>query len=84
MPDIQLNIPSASDARKSIESGQYEKALKQAAYVQDAITKEISEGRRCVSLSEELEMAVTAKLTALGYKYESNYFRNEACITVSW
>ena len=84
MSEIQLNIPHASEARKTIEDGLYEKAQKQAAQVQALINKAISEGRRSVSLSDILEEAVIKKLEALGYKYESNYFRNENCTSVSW
>lgn len=84
MPEIQLNIPPASVARKTIEDGLYDKAQNQAAKVQSLITKAISEGRRAISLDDYLELAVVAKLQSLGYKYESNSFRNEACITISW
>lgn len=84
MPEIQLNIPHASEARKTIENGLYEKAQKQAAQVQSLITKAISEGRRAISLDDSLEPAVVKKLEALGYRYESKFFRNENCTSVSW
>lgn len=84
MSEIQLNIPPASVARKTIEDGLYEKAQSQAAKVQTLVTKAISEGRRCVGLDETLETAVVKKLESLGYKYESSYFRNETSITISW
>ena len=84
MPEIQLNIPQASAARKSIEDGLYEKAQSQAAKVQTLIVKAISEGRRNISLDDYLEPAVAKKLEDLGYKYKSESFRNETCISVSW
>jgi hypothetical protein len=84
MTEIQLNIPTASDARKSIENGLYEKAQNQAAKVQSLIVKAISEGRRSVSLDDYLESAVAEKLKSLGYKYESGSHRNETYASVSW
>ncbi len=84
MNPIKMNIPHAADARRSIEKGEYEKAVNQAAEVEAMITKAIAQGGKSVGGSGRLEPPVKAKLEEMGYKCESGSQYNESYWSVSW
>jgi hypothetical protein len=84
MNEIKMNIPHAADARRAIEKGQYEKAVKQAAEVEALITKAVSQGQTSAGGSGRLEAPVKAKLEEMGYKCSSGCQYNEDYWSVSW
>lgn len=84
MNELKMNIPTAQDARKTLEKGQYEKANKQAVEVESRINEAIAKGQHAISGDGGLEPSVKASLERLGYKYESGSQRNESYWSVSW
>jgi hypothetical protein len=84
MKRLQMNIPHAADARRSIEEGEYEKAKQQSAIVESEILKAITDGKRSATGSGSLEPPVEAKLREMGYKCESVDHRNETNWRVTW
>ena len=72
MNQIKMNIPSAAEAKHAIESGEYEKAQKQALEVESLITKAIAEGKSYAGGNGFLEPFLKAKLTEMGYEIHSH------------
>jgi arabinogalactan endo-1,4-beta-galactosidase len=84
MNDLKMNIPHASEARRAIEKGQYEKAQKQAAEVETQINDAVAKGGKSISGTGYLEPAVKAKLSELGYKCDGGTQYNQDWWSVSW
>ncbi len=84
MTPIMLNIPNAADARKSIEKGQYEKALLQAKEVEGVISKAIKCGQTSVGFDGVLESCVKSALELKGYVVTIGRQYNESYTSISW
>lgn len=81
---ITMNIPRADDARKSVEQGEYDKAVKQADEVATAINTAIALGKKSIGGSGRLEASVRTKLQEMGYQYSTGTQYNESYWSVSW
>jgi len=79
-----MNIPSAAEARQSYDKGEYEKAKKQAAEVEEQIQDAIASGKTSVSGDGFIEPPVKAKLKFLGYKCDEGTQYNESYWSISW
>lgn len=82
--EIKMNIPHAAEARRAIEKGEYEKAVKQAAMVEAKIAHAITQGQKSTGGDGHLESAVQMKLKEMGYKCECGSQYNESYWSVSW
>lgn len=80
---MKINIPHAEDARKLIESGEYERAKVQIKKVEEIINSAVSKGLRTVSL-EPLEKCVVSKLQEMGYTCKTEKDRNESFLFIYW
>lgn len=81
---IKINIPSATDAKKSIEGGAYKKAEKQASMIERAITSAIANGQNYVHGDGWLEPALKIILEDKGYICNLGSARNESFFSISW
>lgn len=80
-----MQIPNANDAAQKVLNGEYKKAQEQADVISKLIIAAINEGKRSISLDEfYIELAVKTQLEKLGYTVQSNSFRNEQCLTISF
>lgn len=85
MNEINLDIPSAADARKVFEQGEYQKAKKQGAEIGQRIKNAIAAGATSITLTKEsLEIPVKIKLVALGYKVRYGGQMDDDSIYISW
>lgn len=84
MNEIKMNIPHAADALRAIEKGAYEKAERQAAEIEKAITEAIASGQKSIAGSGPMEPPVKNKLREMGYKCESGSQYNESYWSISW
>ena len=79
-----MNIPKASDACKTVDQGEYDKAVKQADEVATAINSAIALGKKSIGGDGHLEPSVRTKLQEMGYQYSTGTQYNESYWSVSW
>jgi hypothetical protein len=79
-----VDIVSAKDARKSVDSGKYSKAIVQLQNIKKDIDDAISAGKTSISGNGCLEKAIKDKLESLGYKYESSTQYNDSYYSIGW
>ena len=84
MKEITTDLPSAEEARRSVENGVYEKALEQMAKIQTLIFEAISNGKQTVSGDGTLEPSVKKVLEEKGYRCSAGSQYNETYWSVSW
>ena len=85
MQKIELNIPTAEEAARKVQMGEYTKALKQAEIVSMKINGAIEDGQRSIGLYEFcLEPSVKAELERHGYTVKFSSFIDESNTTISW
>lgn len=81
---LAINIPTAKEARSSVNSGGYSKAVEQLEDIKKQINEAISEGKTNVGGSYYLEKAVKDKLELLGYKCSTGSQYNECYYFIGW
>lgn len=81
---MTLNIPSAEEASKSVESYTDLKAANQGAQIESAILAAIKAGQRSIGGNGHLFPSVKAALEALGYRCTEGDRYNESCWGISW
>lgn len=80
-----MQIPSANEAAQKVLQGDYKKAQEQADMISKRIISAINEGKRSITLDEfYIELAVKSQLESMGYIVQSNNYRNEQCLTISF
>ena len=84
MNKIQLNIPTAEEARKGYVKELYEKASKQAKDVEKRINDAITRGQISISGEGCLEPFIRKLLEEKGYVYSSVNQYNENYWYVTW
>lgn len=86
MKEIKMDIPTAEEARRMIENGEYKKAIEQAAEIQKMIEDAISKRSTYVSGYGTLEPPIGEKLQKLGYECKTghDYKSKSAYWTISW
>jgi hypothetical protein len=83
--NIQMQIPTAKEAEQKVLRGDYKKAQEQADVISKLIIAAINEGKRSITLDEfYIELAVKSQLENMGYIVQSNSYRNEQCLTISF
>lgn len=81
---MEINIPTALEARASVQRGQYDRAKQQIAIVERIIKAAISNGSQYATCDQYLDAAVVAALVAKGYKVAKESDRNETYFQISW
>jgi len=79
-----MSLPDAAAARRTVEHGQYEKALVQLQLITQTILNAIKDGQTTVSIENSLEPPVKKSLEAKGYKVNTSSARNETYTSISW
>ncbi len=82
--ELDLKITPAADARRIVDSGQYDLAMRQLRDVTTQIDEAISQGQLSVSGNGHLQPAVIEKLQQAGYTAKNNSWRNESTWSVTW
>lgn len=85
MQKIELNIPTAEEAARKVQRGEYTKALQQAEIVSAKINSAIADGQRSIGLCDLcLDPSVKAELERHGYTVKFSSFIDEYDTTISW
>lgn len=79
-----MNIPTAGEARKKIEKGEYELAQKQREQVEKAINDAIEKGELRASIDGSLQVVIKTELGLKGYRVEVSSQYNECFTLISW
>lgn len=81
---MEINIPSAAEARATVAQCKYDRAQKQLRAVEAAVIRAIQNGSQQASYAGYLDAPVVAALTAKGYKVDQGSCRNEDYCTITW
>lgn len=84
MKEIKIDIPTAEEARRIVENGEYAKAIEQAARIKKLFEDALSKGSTYVSGDGTLEPPIKEKLQKLGYEFQTGLDYNIAWWTISW
>ena len=77
-------LPTAKEAARIVEEGQYAKAEREMEKITDLILKTIASGGRGINGEDYLDPAVIKQLRDKGYKYEAWSARNESGWNITW
>lgn len=85
IPKIQMDIlPSASQANQMTKENIANKILQDLAEILDKIKKAIADGEFSISGEGNLKHETVESLKKLGYKVETECYRNESYWSISW
>jgi hypothetical protein len=86
MDIIDLDIPSAAEAKKTYDQGRFEKAQTQGMLIAKQIKVAIEDGRTNISVPDIIS-SVQKALETKGYKVKyngSSIYDNSSTYTISW